>query len=84
MKVSYSGTKSYNDSFKDDGFKDAIKSTTYSINNLVPGSQYDFKVYANMEVSETSVCNKSSFASVKGETRLEGEHLPVTLIYILR
>jgi len=84
VKVKYNGTKSYNDSFKDDGFKDAVKSTTYSIKNLVPGSQYDFEVYVNMEGYETSVCNKSSVASVKGETRLEGEYLVMTLIYMLR
>ena len=70
VKVKYSGTKSYNDSFKDDGLKEAIKSTTFTVKNLMPGSQYDFEVYA------TSVCGKSSSAFLKVETtmRVEGKH----------
>ena len=74
VKVKYSGTKSYNESFKDDGLKEAIKSTTYSVKNLVPGSQYDFEVYT------TSVCGKSSSAYVKVETTMEGEHSLMILI----
>lgn len=68
VKVEYAGTKSYNKSFKDDGFKDEVKSTTYPVENLVPGSQYDFEVYA------TSVCGKSLSTYVKVETGVEGEH----------
>ena len=76
FKVKYSGTKSYNESFKDDGLKEAIKSTTYIVKNLVPGSQYDFEVYVS------SVCGKSSSAYVKVETGMEGKHLTETLISI--
>ena len=69
VKVKYSGTKSYNESFKDDSLKESIKSTTYTVKNLMPGSQYDFEVYA------TSVCGKSSSAYLKVETmRVEGKH----------
>ena len=74
FKVKYSGTKSYNESFKDDGLKEEIKSTTYSVKNLVPGSQYDFEVYV------ISVCGKSSSAYVEVETGMEGEHFPETPI----
>ena len=66
--VKYWGKKSYNESFKDSGSKEAIKSTTYTVKNLVPGSQYYFEVYV------TSVCGKSSSAFVKVETPMEGEH----------
>lgn len=68
MKVKYSGTKSYNESFKDDGLKDAIKSTTYTVKNLVQGSKYDFEVYVS------SICGKSSSAYLKVETTMEGEY----------
>lgn len=78
VKVEYAGTKSYNKSFKDDGFKDEVKSTTYPVENLVPGSQYDFEVYA------TSVCGKSSPACVKVETKMEGGHFLVTLMYFCK
>ena len=75
VKVKYSGAKSYNESFKDDRLiKEAIKSTTYSVKNLVPGSQYEFEVYA------TSVCGKSSSTYVEVETGMEGEHFLETLI----
>ena len=74
VKVKYSGAKSYNESFKDDELKEAIKSTTYSVKNLVPGSQYEFEVYA------TSVCGKSSSTYVEVETGMEGEHFLETLI----
>ena len=74
FEVKYSGTKSYNESFKDDGLKEEIKSTTFSTNNLVPGSQYNFEVYVS------SVCGKSSSAYVKVETRMEGKHFWETLI----
>ena len=74
VKVKYRGTKSYNEGFKDDGIKEAIKSTTYSVKNLVPGSQYDFEVY------RSSICSKSSSVSLKVETTMQGEHSPMTFI----
>ena len=77
FKVKYYGTKSYNKSFKHEGLEGKVKATTYSVKNLVPGSQYDFEVYA------TSVCGNSTSSYVEVETRMEGEHFLLTLIKIL-
>ena len=74
VKVKYRGTKSYYESFEDDGLKEGIKSTTFSAKNLVPGSQYNFKVYA------TTVCGKSSSTCLEVETTMKGEHFLMTLI----
>ena len=68
FKVKYYGTKSYHKSFKHEGLEGIVKATTYSVKNLVPGSQYDFEVYGS------SVCGLSSSIYVKVETTMEGEH----------
>ena len=68
FKVKYSGTKSYDKGFKDEGDKDAGKSTTLKVKNLVPGSKYKFEIYG------TSVCGKSKSIYVNVETKLAGEY----------
>ena len=45
--------------------------------NLVPGSQYDFEIYA------TSHCGESLSAYVEVETTMKGEHFLMTLIQFL-
>lgn len=66
VKVKYSGTKSYNESFEHEGVKAAGKSTTQRVVNLVPGSKYKFKVYG------TSVCGNSTSNYLDVETKVEG------------
>ena len=66
--MKYSGTKSYNTSFAHEGTKAAKDATTYTVENLVPGTKYKFEVYS------TSVCgNKGSSASMDEETKMEGK-----------
>lgn len=43
--MKYTGTKAYNRTFTDSGTKDVKKSTNYKVNELVPGTIYNFKVY---------------------------------------
>lgn len=66
--MKYSGAKSYNNSFKDEGVKTAQNSTTCKMVDLVPGSYYTFEVYG------TSVCGISLSAYINVETDLKGEH----------
>ena len=66
--MKYSGTKSYNTSFAHEGTKDVKDVTTYTVENLVPGTKYKFEVY------RISVCgNKGSSASFDEETKMEGK-----------
>lgn len=67
--MKYSGTKSYDNKFKQEGTKAAGKSTAYTVDGLVPGSNYKFEVYG------TSVCGKSSAIDLKVETKMTGEHV---------
>ena len=67
-KVKYSGTKSYDKTFEDKGDKNAGKSTTLKMENLVPGSEYKFEVYG------TSVCGKSISIYVNVVTKVAGEY----------
>ena len=69
VKVKYSGTKSYDKKFKDEGVKKAEKSTKYTVTKLVPGSEYIFELYG------TSKCGESASRYVNVETKVEGEHL---------
>ncbi len=66
VKVKYSGTKSYDNDFKDEGVEAAGKSTRYTVKDLVPGSKYKFELYG------TSVCGKSTSRSVNEETKVGG------------
>ena len=72
--MKYSGTKSYDKEFKDEGTKAVGKSTTYTVVGLVPGSNYNFEIYG------TSVCGKSSSINLKVETNTMGEHSTDILI----
>ena len=66
--MEFSGTKPYNSSFTHEGTKDAIAATTYTVENLVPGTKYKFQVY------RTSFCeNKRSSTSLDEETKMEGK-----------
>ena len=66
--MKYSGSKSYNSSFTHEGTKDVKDATTYTVENLVPGTKYKFEVY------RTSICgNKGSSASLNEETKMEGK-----------
>lgn len=76
VKVEYSGTKSYDKKFKDEGVKAAGKLTRYTVMDLVPGSKYKFEVYG------TSVCGKSIPIYVNEETKVEGEHLIIYLFIL--
>ena len=67
VKVYYSGTKSYDKKFKDEDTKGAGKTTAYTVESLVPGSEYRFELYG------TSVCGKSKSRYVTKETKVEGE-----------
>ena len=66
VKVKYSGTKSYDNKFKDEGVKKAEKSTKYTVTKLVPGSKYIFDLYG------TSVCGKSISRYATKEAKVEG------------
>ena len=66
--MKYSGTKSYDKTFKDVGVKSVGKLTTYTVAGLVPGSNYKFELYG------TSVCGKSLPIELKVETKMAGKH----------
>jgi len=65
--VKYSGTKLYNESFTDTGDKYVGKSTKYTVTGLVPGSTYQFQVYA------TSVCGTSFPIKLEVKTKIAGK-----------
>ena len=66
--MKYSGTKSYSTRFVHEGINDAKDATTYTVNNLVPGTKYKFEIY------RTSVCGKKgSSTSLYEETKMEGK-----------
>lgn len=66
--MKFSGTKSYNKEFKDEGIKAVGKSTTCTVVGLVPGSNYNFEIYG------TSVCGESLSLNLKVDTNSTGEH----------
>ena len=66
--MKYSGTKLYNKSFNDKGHRNVGKSTTYEVADLVPGSNYHFRVYG------TSVCGESVPIELKRETKFAGKY----------
>jgi len=67
FQVKYSGTKEYDKTFTDTGDKNVGKLSTYKVDGLVPGSNYQFQVYG------TSVCGKSSSIEVTVETKIAGK-----------
>ena len=68
MKVEYSGKKSYNDSFSHEGSKDVQGTTKYTLDNLVPSTKYDLRVYG------ISKCgNKGLPSSLEVETKIGGK-----------
>ncbi|XP_078353365.1 receptor-type tyrosine-protein phosphatase S-like isoform X3 [Oculina patagonica] len=71
--VEYSGTKSYDKGFKDEDVKEAGKSTTQEVVNLVPGSKYKFEVYG------TSACGRSKSSYLNVETKVETPTAPDVL-----
>ena len=66
--MKYSGTKSYDKTFKDTGVENVGKLTEYTVADLVPGSNYQFQVYG------TSVCGQSSPLKLKMETEIAGKY----------
>ncbi|XP_027042748.1 receptor-type tyrosine-protein phosphatase epsilon-like [Pocillopora damicornis] len=71
-KVEYSGKKSYNNSFSHEGSKDVQGATKYTLDNLVPGTKYDLRVYG------ISKCgNKGLPSSLEVETKIGEPLTPV-------
>ena len=68
VKVEYSGKKSYNNSFSHEGSKDVQGTTKYTLDNLVPGTKYDLRVYG------VSKCGNNGFpSSLEVETKIGGK-----------
>ncbi|PFX14896.1 Tyrosine-protein phosphatase Lar, partial [Stylophora pistillata] len=71
-KVEYSGKKSYNNSFLHEGSKDVQGTTKCTLDNLVPGTKYEFQVYG------ISKCgNKGSPTYLEKETEIGEPLAPV-------
>lgn len=66
--MKYTGTKSYNKSFTDEGIVDVKVTTVYTVENLVPGTRYRFQIYG---ISECGT--KGPTAYLDEETRLKGK-----------
>ena len=68
--MKYSGTKPYNQSFIHEGFKQADKSTKYTVEGLVPGSFYKFEITGN------SVCGDGTPVLLPNsvKTDMAGKH----------
>nr|XP_058961995.1 putative inactive tyrosine-protein kinase Wsck [Pocillopora verrucosa] len=73
-KVEYSGKKFYNNSFSHEGSKDVQGTTKYTLDNLVPGTKYDLRVYG------ISKCGNNGFpSSLEVETKIGEPLAPVVL-----
>ncbi|XP_022778132.1 protein sidekick-1-like, partial [Stylophora pistillata] len=70
--VEYSGKKSYNNSFLHEGSKDVQGTTKCTLDNLVPGTKYEFQVYG---ISECG--NKRSPTYLEKETEIGEPLAPV-------
>ena len=68
--MKYTGTKSYNNSFTDEGIVDVKVTTVYTVENLVPGTRYRFQIYG---ISECGI--KGPTAYLDEETRLKGKEI---------
>ena len=71
--MSYTGTKDYNTSFLDIGEQDAKEATNYLVENLVPGTLYNFKV------SGESVCVEGQPTAVDATTTMSGKQKQLQL-----
>ena len=65
--MKYTGTKSYNKTFKDEKTMKAIKATTQKVEGLIPGTTYEFRVHG------TSVCGDSASKVVSKITDMIGK-----------
>ena len=68
FKVKYSGTKSYDSSFTQEGMKEAKESAITTVKDLVPGTQYKFELYGSSE------CGQSLSKYVYEKTKMKGKH----------
>ena len=66
-KVKYTGTKHYNSSFLDIGEQDPDEATNSVVENLVPGTRYNF------EVNSVSVCGESQPTAAEVTTKMSGK-----------
>ena len=66
-KVKYTGTKHYNSSFLDIGEQDPDEATNSVVQNLVPGTRYNF------EVNSVSVCGESQPTAAEVTTKMSGK-----------
>ena len=66
-KVKYTGTKYYNSSFLDIGEQDPNAATNSVLENLVPGTRYNF------EVNIISVCGESQPTAAEVTTKMSGK-----------
>ena len=66
--MKYSGTKSYDRSFKDEGIKEAKEIAITTVKDLVPGTRYKFELYGSSE------CGKSLSKYASQETKMKGKH----------
>ena len=65
--MKYTGTKSYNKTFRDEQTIEAIKATTQKVEGLIPGTTYKFVVHG------TSVCGESASEVVSKMTDMMGK-----------
>ncbi|XP_066015608.1 receptor-type tyrosine-protein phosphatase F isoform X2 [Pocillopora verrucosa] len=68
--VKYTGTKSYNKTFRDEQTIEAIKATTQKVEGLIPGTTYKFRVHG------TSVCGESASEVVSKMTDMMAPEAP--------
>ena len=65
--MKYTGTKSYNKTFRVEQTIEAIKATTQKVEGLIPGTKYKFRVHG------TSVCGESASEVVSKMTDMMGK-----------
>ena len=65
--MKYTGTKSYNKTFRDERTIEAINATTQKVEGLIPGTTYKFRVHG------TSVCGESASEVVSKMTDMMGK-----------
>ena len=68
VKVEYSGKKYYNNSFSHEGSNDVQGTTKYTLDNLVPGTKYDLRVYGISKYGNNGVSS-----SLEVETKIGGK-----------
>ena len=65
--MEYTGTKSYNKTFRDERTIEAINATAQKVEGLIPGTTYKFRVHG------TSVCGESASEVVSKMTDMMGK-----------